>query len=141
MFKYAPVECSPLEKFAIKEFGYRFIIHYELAFVACFIIKMIGKDSRKQSELRRFHWSLGVSSMLTTLFFAYMQVYGPAPLDDSLFARMVFYRLIAIVISWHSYVTGPSLEKESPAAWSVPGASIMIGMVRSLIRRGNKYFN
>ena len=136
--------CSLLDSFAIREVGYRFVTHYEMAIVACFIIRFVGKDMNREEEFRKMHLTLAMSSIIVLLTIAFIQTkpesVTSAQLEPHLFARIVLYRLIAILTSVRIIMTGPDLLYTPKATWSAPGCALLIGAVINALIIGSSLF-
>ena len=141
--------CSPLELFLIRDLGYRFILHYELSIVACFL--MGGKttttttSNRKENDddndydssvpLRRLHRTFIETSFLTLVCMAWLQHFGTVALEADFFAFLVLNYLLAIGISvWVSKPTTIPSSKRL-ASWSVPGMAVLGGVVSCCLFR------
>jgi len=124
-------ECNPLEDFTIKEFGYRFILHYELAIAACFIINTTCRDGKaKEAQFQQFNMTLANISIITLLLLAALQAKGSSTFEPHLFARIVLYRLVAILMShWAAAHRRPTRQQSKAAAWSIPGLALLVGAV------------
>ena len=134
--------CSPLELFLIRDLGYRFILHYELAIVACFIINSRtsskkdddddnddNDDDATSFQLRRLHRTLIMTSFLTLLCMAWLQHFGEVAFEADFFAFHVLNYLMAIGVSvWVSKPTTIPSSKRL-ASWSVPGMAVFGGVV------------
>jgi hypothetical protein len=119
--------CSPLEIFLIQDLGYRFVLHYELAIVACFI--MARKVDDTNFQIRRLHRTLIMTSFLTLLSMAWLQHFGDASFESDFFAFNVLNYLMAIGVSvWVSKPASiPASQRLS--SWSVPGMAVFGGVV------------
>jgi hypothetical protein len=129
MYEAYQGSCSPLELFLIRDLGYRFILHYELAIVACFIIHRTRDDVSFQ--LRRLHRALIMTSFLTLVCMAWLQHFGDdaALFESGFFAFHVLNYLLAIGVSvWVSKPTTIPPSKRL-ASWSVPGMAVFAGVV------------
>lgn len=131
---YDDDECTPFEKFMIRDSGFRFVLHYELALVACCVLGMSKQvKPKRDAALRRFHQMLVSASFLTLIVMSCLQYFGSEPrLEQSFFGGTVLYNLLAILTSaWAIQKlqdTNPTYSNGNES-WSIPGCALMAGAV------------
>jgi hypothetical protein len=124
-------ECTEQEDFALRDFGVRYILQYELAWVVWFVMRT------STFALISFHKILLGASFATILFMAWLQNYfHPAPdrheFDADIFANMVFFQLLGAALSMWTVLTHPKPPNEI-MKWSIPANAIFFGSVRPAI--------
>jgi hypothetical protein len=121
-------DCSIQEDFAVRDFGVRFILQYELAWVVWFVMRT------STFSLISFHKILLGGSFGSLLFLAWLQnFFHPAPsaheFDTDFFTSMVFFHLLAIALSFWTVLTHP-IAPPQIMKWSIPANAIFCGAVR-----------
>jgi hypothetical protein len=137
-------DCSMQEDFAVRDFGVRFILQYELAWVVWFVMRT------STFSLVSFHEILLGASLASLLFLTWLQNYyhpvpseswfqhyfHPAPsaheFDSDFFNSMVFFNLLAIAVSLWTVLTH-ARPPYQVMKWSIPANAIFCGAVRNLL--------
>ena len=119
--------CSPLEIFCIRDFGMRFLLHYELAWVVWFTMR------RSPSNTVAFHKILLGTSTASLATIVWLQNhFHPAPtsfqFNPRFFKESLWFHLLAIAISVWALQTSPAPSLPS-MKWSIPGNAVFIGGV------------
>lgn len=125
------VDCTPVEAFAVRDFGVRFVLHYELAWVVWFTMRKTNESAVA------FHKILLLLSVCSLLMFAWLQNFfhpvsrAEFEFDQQFFARCVFYYIAAIALSLWT-LASHSKTSPSPMKWSIPANSVFFGAVINL---------
>jgi hypothetical protein len=135
-------ECSIEEDFAVRDFGVRFMLQYDLAWVVWFLMRS------STFSLISFHEILLGASLGSLLFLTWLQNYfqpestrswwqnyfHPVPsaheFDSDFFTSMVFFHLLAIAVSLWTVLTH-SRPPYQVMKWSIPANAIFCGAVRN----------
>jgi hypothetical protein len=130
---------ASMESFAVHDFGWLFILPYEMCFVAWFILR------KSEWGMQQFHETLTACSLATVVFIAALQAVHPrrqvAPFDPTFFAYVILFHSTAVAISGASIVrrrqgqtmTNPPTDSQRyqewrarSARWSIPGTALFV---------------
>jgi hypothetical protein len=128
-------ECSAVEAFAIRDFGVRFLLHYELAWVVSLAMggrrfRRLRSSSPTRSDTKKalaFHRLLLGSSFATLFYTTFLQHYFEPQFDSGFFSEMTMFYLSAMAVS--AWV----LQNQSRPAvvptmkWSIPANALWCG--------------
>ncbi|GKY95261.1 hypothetical protein MPSEU_000488400 [Mayamaea pseudoterrestris] len=117
--------CSALEIFCIRDFGMRFILHYELAWIVWFTMR------RSPSTTVAFHKILlGTTTVCLLAIVGLQNHFHPAPasfqFNQRFFQESLIFHLLAIAVSVWAILTSPAPALPS-MKWSIPGNAVFIG--------------
>lgn len=120
-------DCTALEIFCIRDFGMRFILHYELVWIIWFTMR------RSQSNTVALHKILLVTSTISLASIIWWQSHFlPAPMAVPFNSRfykeaLVCYTIAIVVSVWSIFISpAPSLPFMK---WSIPGNAVFVGGV------------
>lgn len=133
--------CSDVEAFAIRDFGVRFLLHYELAWVVSLAMggrrfRRLRSSSPTRSDTNKalaFHRLLLGSSFATLFYTTFLQHYVEPQFDSGFYSDVVMYYLAAMAVS--AWV----LQNQSRPAfvptmkWSIPANALWCGGIVNLM--------
>ena len=121
--------CSDVELFAISDFGVRYILFYQLAWVVALLMRT------STNVAVAFHKILLGTSIGTMLVLAYMQpklISGRRePLDADFSFQWALCYCLACGLSFWTILVHPKATPES-MKWSIPANAIFSGGVRTI---------
>jgi len=129
---HAARECSDTEEIVIRDFGARFISQYSLAWFVCIIMRT------STANTVAYHRILLALSISQLLIMTWLQTFfHPTPtqqeFDPDFFTNMVFYTVMATVVSLWTVATQPYIPVGS-MKWSIPANALFCGGVSGFIR-------
>jgi hypothetical protein len=129
---YGRTRCSPLEIFCIRDFGMRFLLQYELAWIIWFIMR------RSPSNTVAFHKTLLGTASASLLSILWLQNRfhlrsASHEFNPHFFYSSVTFHLLAIVSSIWAIQSSPAPSLPKSMKWSIPGNAVFVGGVSSFL--------
>jgi hypothetical protein len=134
-------QCSAVEAFAIRDFGVRFLLHYELAWVVSLAMggrrfRRLRSSSPTRSDTKRalaFHRLLLGSSFATLFYTTFLQHYFEPQFDSGFYSEIVMFYLAAMSVSvW--VLQNQSRPTLTPTMkWSIPANALWVGAIINLM--------
>jgi hypothetical protein len=125
-------QCTEVEAFAIRDFGVRFLLHYELTWIVWWTTHR--KTNNNLKAVIAFHKLLLGTSFATLFFTAWLQHYfTDSEFNSAFYADVVMYYLAALALS--TWIVQNQVKPSIPPSmkWSIPGNALWCGAVRAFI--------